>query len=269
MREVDDQMGRVVDALHTSRLWNRTLLVVASDNGGLHPISNMPFRGIKGTNWEGGMRVLALVSGGALPTSSRGERTRQRSHISDWYATFCYLAGVPPSDASMIPPLPHDHNRPGTDLYSNTSYPDIDSVNLWPLLAQPSSFARGSPWALHPSLQLSRHALLVEGYKLITRQPTSFLTFYAAPQSAMGWGVMPPEAAERASADRAPEGAGRPPKTADHSPISAEGVTDSLPPYAQVRLPPRVYTCTTSIHVHTCTYVYTFTQVVDTSCASL
>ena len=37
------------------------------------------------------------------------------THITDWYATFCHLAGVDPAD-----------NQPGT-------FP-IDSVDLWPLV---------------------------------------------------------------------------------------------------------------------------------------
>ena len=58
-------------------MWNNTLLVFASDNGG--PVynngtpgaSNYPLKGGKMSNWEGGIRVAAFVSGGAVPSNKR------------------------------------------------------------------------------------------------------------------------------------------------------------------------------------------------------
>ena len=58
-------------------MWERTFLVWSSDNGGavhLHGGANSyPLRGGYMNNWEGGIRVAALVNGGFLPADVRGK----------------------------------------------------------------------------------------------------------------------------------------------------------------------------------------------------
>ena len=49
-----------------------TLIVWSSDNGGDGAANNFPLRGAKFSNWEGGIRVGAFVSGGWLPPQRRG-----------------------------------------------------------------------------------------------------------------------------------------------------------------------------------------------------
>jgi arylsulfatase A-like enzyme len=94
----DEGVKNVVDALKSNGLWDNTLFVWAADNGS--PVlslggtntdaggSNGLFRGTKSSNWEGGVRNPAVVSGGYLPASQRGKRLDGISHITDWYATF-------------------------------------------------------------------------------------------------------------------------------------------------------------------------------------
>ena len=60
--------------------------------------SSYPLKGGKHTNWQGGVRVNAFVSGGFLPQAMRGQKTEGYIHIADWYATLCALAGVDPTD---------------------------------------------------------------------------------------------------------------------------------------------------------------------------
>ena len=71
---VDVPMGvaKVVAALKTAGLWEDTILVFHSDNGGpLSQSGNAPGRGGKWTFWEGGVRVTGMISGGALPAGNR------------------------------------------------------------------------------------------------------------------------------------------------------------------------------------------------------
>ena len=95
---MDDVVGQLVAALKAKAMWEATLVLFTSDNGG--PIyypgsaSNHPLRGGKLDDWEGGVRVNAFLSGGFLPAASRGTRLDALMHIADWYATFCALAGV-------------------------------------------------------------------------------------------------------------------------------------------------------------------------------
>ena len=67
---VDKLIGRVVAALQAKGMWDDLIWWSASDNGG--PVykggggNNHPLRGAKMSNWEGGVRVNAYLSGGYL-----------------------------------------------------------------------------------------------------------------------------------------------------------------------------------------------------------
>ena len=94
---LDGFVGRVADALRSrAGLWDTSLLVFASDNGGAAPEewANTPLRGGKRTVWEGGIRVVAFASGGFLPTGVRGTVQDGLMCLHDLYATFAALAKV-------------------------------------------------------------------------------------------------------------------------------------------------------------------------------
>merc|ERR1719408_963756 len=101
---VDEAIGNVTRKLKTEGLWDNTLVVLHADNGG--PIynsgtagaNNYPLKGGKMSNWEGGIRVNAFVSGGFLPEKVRGTKNDGLMAGWDWYATFAGLAGVDPTD---------------------------------------------------------------------------------------------------------------------------------------------------------------------------
>jgi arylsulfatase A-like enzyme len=68
----DEALGRVRQALEETDMWDDTLVVFASDNGG-QPWEggrNFPFRGTKFSAFEGGARVPALLR---LPPRRFGE----------------------------------------------------------------------------------------------------------------------------------------------------------------------------------------------------
>jgi arylsulfatase A-like enzyme len=59
---VDEAVGRVLGKLADLGLADRTLIVFTSDNGGLlRSTSNVPLRAGKGSSYEGGVRVPAIV----------------------------------------------------------------------------------------------------------------------------------------------------------------------------------------------------------------
>eukprot|EP00040_Diaphanoeca_grandis_P027589 m.157279 g.157279 ORF g.157279 m.157279 type:complete len:561 (-) comp31048_c0_seq1:97-1779(-) len=121
---IDGSIGRVVTALKDKNMYDNTLIIFSSDNGGPLPAgNNYPLRGGKFSDWEGGIRVNAFVSGGFLPPAMRG--TLQTGLVAgwDWYATVAALAGVDPTDEKA----------------AKAGLPPIDSHNLWPLLSGANS----------------------------------------------------------------------------------------------------------------------------------
>jgi arylsulfatase I/J len=124
----DDNVGRIVERLKARGLYDNTLIVFTSDNGGGIGQgvggNNWPNRGGKASVWEGGLRVPAFVSGGFIPTHRRGHEYDYPVALSDWYATFCSLAG-----GTLC-------TGPGADP-TGEQVPGIvpvESVNLWPFL---------------------------------------------------------------------------------------------------------------------------------------
>ena len=94
----DRYIGKIVAALKARGMYDNTLIVYTSDNGGTGAGINYPLRGEKHTNWEGGLKTAAFVSGGLIPAAVRGTVSDVNFHIVDWYPTFCVLAGVDPRD---------------------------------------------------------------------------------------------------------------------------------------------------------------------------
>jgi arylsulfatase I/J len=121
VNHIDDVVGNLTAALKAKGMWDTTLFVSTSDNGGplikgdinglvdTSGANNYPLRGGKIGVMEGGIRLNALVSGGALPAAVRGTKSEGVMHIADFYATFCALAGVDPTDtraaAAGLPPI--------------------------------------------------------------------------------------------------------------------------------------------------------------------
>lgn len=126
---LDANVGTVVSELKALKLWDNAVVVFHSDNGGeilgagLCGGNNWPLRGGKFANWEGGIRVNAWVSGGRLPAARRGAIETGFIAISDWYSTYCALAGVDPTDA----------------VAAAAGLPGVDGVNAWPLISGSNS----------------------------------------------------------------------------------------------------------------------------------
>ncbi|MCX8155432.1 MAG: sulfatase [Verrucomicrobiae bacterium] len=94
VQSVDDSVGRILDKLAELKLAERTLIFLTSDNGGLVPVTdNSPLRAGKGSAYEGGVRVIAIVKWpGVTPPGS----VNDTPIISmDFYPTLLEIAGVP------------------------------------------------------------------------------------------------------------------------------------------------------------------------------
>jgi len=98
MELLDDAVGRVLDALDESGQRDNTIVIFTSDNGGVssgdaYSTSNLPLRGGKGRQWEGGIREPYYIR---YPKVTRpGMTTEMPVTGADLYPTLLDLAGLP------------------------------------------------------------------------------------------------------------------------------------------------------------------------------
>ena len=151
---LDDIVGILTAALKKRGMWDNLLFVTSSDNGG--PVyagggaNNYPLKGGKVSDWQGGIRVNAFVSGGYLPEKMRGQKTDGYIHLADWYGTFCAIAGVNQADEKA----------------AKVKLPPVDSYNMWPLI---SGQTTTSPRTEIPA---SFNTLISGDYKILTGDVT-------------------------------------------------------------------------------------------------
>jgi arylsulfatase A-like enzyme len=121
---MDDQIGRVIQALDKKGLRQNTVIIFHSDNGGNQsahlagetevkgalPASNGPYRGGKGDLYEGGTRVVSVIN---WPDRIKPAAIDQVMHVVDYYPTLARLAGA---SVSKSKPL--------------------DGMDMWPTIAE-------------------------------------------------------------------------------------------------------------------------------------
>jgi arylsulfatase A-like enzyme len=92
IEELDFHTGRLLDALQRLGLTEKTLVVLASDNGrGPGRNASQPLRGNKLTTYEAGIRVPCLAWGAGV---RKGHVSRALVHAMDWFPTLATFAGV-------------------------------------------------------------------------------------------------------------------------------------------------------------------------------
>lgn len=157
--EVDDGLKTIRLTLEDANAWDRTLLIVASDNGGVldHGSSNTYLRGEKATYFEGGVRVPLVLSGGFVAKHLRGRRLNSMVHITDLHATFLSLAG-----------------------YASTADKALDGVDLGPHLFQDAPPPRDEVLINMNSAHFGEAgALIVGDFKYTTNAEPSEAAVYA------------------------------------------------------------------------------------------
>ncbi|MBU4563960.1 MAG: sulfatase-like hydrolase/transferase [Desulfarculus sp.] len=107
MVEADDILGRLVKALEETGQLDNTIIFFTSDNGPeceVPPHGRTPFRGCKGSSWEGGVRVPTFVywKGMIKPRRSDGI-----FDLADLFNTAISLAGAPGAQAAQFVPKTH------------------------------------------------------------------------------------------------------------------------------------------------------------------
>ena len=97
VREMDVQVGRVLQSLDTASIASNTIVIFTSDNGGERFADTWPFTGKKTDLLEGGLRIPAIVR---WPGRIRPAGTTEQVAISmDWLPTLLAAAGAQPDPA--------------------------------------------------------------------------------------------------------------------------------------------------------------------------
>jgi arylsulfatase B len=93
---LDEAVGNVTQALKDYGLWDNTLVVFTSDNGGptngdeLTYSDNYPLRGGKNTLWEGGNRVVGIVRGAGIKKTNY--INNEKIYATDWLPSLIRMA---------------------------------------------------------------------------------------------------------------------------------------------------------------------------------
>ncbi|MEM8524326.1 MAG: sulfatase [Bacteroidota bacterium] len=143
---MDDAVGEVLKALDELGLAENTIVVFTSDNGGVSAgdafaTANLPLRGGKGYQYEGGIREPFFIK---VPKMGNGKRNETPVIGTDFYPTLLELAG-----ADL---LPNEHQ----DGQSLVPLLKGDSIQSRPLIwhyphygnqgGEPSSILREGDW---------------------------------------------------------------------------------------------------------------------------
>lgn len=128
--EMDDIFGSLMDKLKATKQLDNTLVLFMSDNGPeaeVDPRGRSPFRGFKGSTWEGGMRVPTFAYWKGMIAPGRNDGLFD---YSDLFPTFLSLAGVDFDKA-----IPKDYYVDGIDqtsfLLDDDHYSNRRSVLYW------------------------------------------------------------------------------------------------------------------------------------------
>lgn len=154
VHSLDDNVGKILDALERLQLQRTTVVIFYSDNGGnMYDVvdggtatSNRPLRGGKATIYEGGIRVPAIVCWPGVIKGGTVNNALVQSE--DLYPTILEMAGVPVRSeqaldaVSMVPAL-----KMGKGLREMvfSYFPHSPAVPEW---SPPSVCVRRGDWKL-------------------------------------------------------------------------------------------------------------------------
>jgi arylsulfatase A-like enzyme len=155
VESMDDGVGIVLETLDRLGLTDNTVIVFTSDNGGVSAgdgkaTSNLPLRGGKGRQWEGGIREPFYIkwSGG-----QHGVKCNTLATGTDFYPTLLDVCGLPMQPEqhvdgkSLVPCLEGDTESEAAKILADRKlfwhYPHYGNQG-----GEPSTIARDGDWKL-------------------------------------------------------------------------------------------------------------------------
>lgn len=134
---LDESLNRIEMKLKEEDLWNDTVILFMTDNGGQpwFGASNYPYRGTKNSVYEGGVKGVAFLTGGYIENRVKTHTYDGLIHVSDWYEAF--LGQDSNGKYNMMHILLNNLTSPRTkmlihrDIYSNSI---VYRENEWKLI---------------------------------------------------------------------------------------------------------------------------------------
>jgi arylsulfatase A-like enzyme len=139
LERADDGIGRILEALNRLNLSRNTVVIFTNDNGGESLSRNAPLFHYKGTLWEGGIRVPAIVRWpGRIPS---GRVSGQVGMTMDLTASIL---------AATNTPVPPEARLDGIDLFPvlEGRVPEIERTLFWRETLGQSAAVRSGDWKL-------------------------------------------------------------------------------------------------------------------------
>jgi len=86
---LDKSLSHLVDVLIANGMYENTIIIYASDNGGCsgYGANNYPLKGQKNSLFEGGIRVNSFIHSPLLPEELKGQTFDELFHKVDWLPT--------------------------------------------------------------------------------------------------------------------------------------------------------------------------------------
>ncbi|MBZ0167940.1 MAG: sulfatase-like hydrolase/transferase [Kofleriaceae bacterium] len=162
--EMDDVLARLVKALEDSGQLENTLVFLSSDNGAeceVPPHGRSPFRGCKGSTWEGGVRVPTFAYWKGMITPRRSDGLFD---LQDLFNTSTSIAGAPGAEVARF--VPKNQYIDGIDQLSFLVADNGESnrrSRIYTLLQYPSA-VRIDEFKWHATVELER-AIFPRGYQ--------------------------------------------------------------------------------------------------------
>jgi len=149
VESMDNGVGKVLDTLDRLGLSDNTIVVFTSDNGGVsagdgNSTSNLPLRGGKGRQWEGGIREPFFIRWPARIVAGTQDQTPVIG--TDLYPTLLDMAGLPARSGQTLDGLslmPLLNGEPLGDRALFWYYPHYGNQG-----GEPSSMVRRGDWKL-------------------------------------------------------------------------------------------------------------------------
>ena len=145
VKAMDDAIGQVMDALERRGVLDETLVMFLNDNGGESEAGgNSPYRGLKRSYLEGGIRVPAVMRWPSRITA--GSASDALMHVADLFPTFAGLAGadtgggLPLDGLDVWEAIANGAESPREEVVHSL---DVIRVGDWKLLEEDGEFVNG------------------------------------------------------------------------------------------------------------------------------